>query len=129
MTQAYTGRQVPLNVAVSEAQAVVVGELLKSGNVEMGGPGQAYYDGARIRVVEALSGEVKPELTIAYTCQKIPEQSAEAEPQEGELYLFFLTLRNDGTWRANKIDVASPSNKATVKKLIEGSPPARSIKP
>lgn len=120
MSQTYTGRQFPFNVAVSEAQAVIIGELLKSGNVQMGGPGQAYYDGAKVKVIETLSGEVEPELTFAYTRQTIPEP-AEAELQEGERYLFFLTLRSDRTWMARKIDIANPENVATVKGIIEGS--------
>jgi hypothetical protein len=116
----YTGRQIPLEDAVLEAQVVVIAQVLKSGNVEMGGPGEAYYDGARIRVVEALAGDVTPELTIAYSCQTIPESTFEAKLLEGDIYLFFLTLENGGTWRAKKIEVASQSKEATVKKKLEG---------
>jgi len=116
----YTGREIPLADAALEAQVVVIAQLLTSGNVEMGGPGQAYYDGARISVVEALAGEVTPELTIAYACQTMPESSFEAKPLKGDLYLFFLTLENGGTWRAKKIEVASQSNQTTVRKKLEG---------
>jgi len=129
MDQAYTGRKIPLNEAVSGAKAVVVGEFLQAGRVEMGGPGQAYCDGARIKVIQTLLGEVKPELSIAYSRQTLPEQSAEAEPKEGGLYLFFLALRKDSTWKANKIDAATPGNKEAVRKLIEGSIPARGTRP
>jgi hypothetical protein len=114
----YSGRQIPLENAASEAQVVVIAEVLSSGKVEMGAPGQAYYDAARIRVVEALAGDVTPELTIAYTCQTIPESVFETKPSEGQLYLFFLIQESPGTWRAKKIVVANESNQATAKKKL-----------
>jgi len=86
----------------------------------MGGPGEAYYDAARIRVMEALAGDVTPEMTIAYSCQTIPESTFEAKPVEGDTYLFFLNLENGGTWRAKKIEVASQSNQTMIRKKLEG---------
>ena len=122
INMAHTGRQISIEAAVSEAHVIVIAELLNAGRIHMGAPGQSYYDGAVIRVVETLAGKTTGDLTITYTRQTIPESIAEAQPREGGRYLFFLTVRSDGTWRAIKIDDASDENKARSIKALRTAP-------
>jgi hypothetical protein len=123
MEEYFTGRFIAVKVALATSHLVLISQVTNPGVADAGAPGQAYFDKASIRVVKLLKGETKEkELAIAYTCQKLPESSAEKEPETGGTFIFFLELRKDRTLKAIKILRATDDNVEQVTEALEDQP-------
>ena len=120
MEEHYTGRSVDISEAVGMAQNIVVAVVKDVGAASPGAPGQAYYDNAKIGVVESLRGTLEGEVTISYTLQTLPEEISEAAPSVGGEYLFFIQTRPDESLRAIKILQATEDNLDCVKAALGG---------
>jgi len=120
MEEYFTGRFISVKAALANSRLVLIAQLTDPGVADAGAPGQAYFDRAAIRVVRLLKGETKDkELTIAYTCQRLPESSAEREPETRGTFIFFLELRSDKTLKAIKILRATDDNVELVTAALE----------
>jgi hypothetical protein len=115
MEEHFTGRAMTIEEATATATDVAVGEMLEPGQPDVGAPGQAFYDGARLHVIRTLSGPVPNaggtpappaaarEIAFSYTQQRLPPSLAEAIPAKGGTFVFFLVKKSDGAYRAIKI--------------------------
>jgi hypothetical protein len=97
------GRNLTVEEAARDAEAVVVADLIELGQAEPAAVGKSYFGGARIRVVETLRGTAARKTAITFLCQTFPEDQRERPPAKGERLLFFLRKTSDGLYRAVKI--------------------------
>jgi hypothetical protein len=86
------GSRVSIQEAVSRAQIIVVTEVTDLGSAKLGPPGVARHLGVKLKPSRGLKGGTGTrELTLeSLEIQKPPKEAAEAAPEKGAEYLFFI---------------------------------------
>jgi hypothetical protein len=116
--QHFIGRSVSLEDARASADTIVVARITHQGSIDLGPPGAAYYFNVKIDIQRTLYGNLTGGQTISFISQTMPEPIAESVPPLGELFLFFLSSQDDGTFRAIKALPATYENVRLVEQTI-----------
>ena len=120
MKKQYIGHTVDAQTAREKADAIVVAEVIDSGTLEVGPPGQALHCNAKIKIVTRVKGNVKGSQTITFFSRNAPVAVAEQTPEPGQRFLVFLQEPSRGVFHAIKMLPATEQNLKNI-----GSPSKR----
>lgn len=101
----YTTDSLTQEQAFQKADIVLIGRITHLGISEPEGPGQAYFQGTKIEILNVEKGNfVEPEAAINYQVWSIKNRQIVAKPEAGKQYKFYVSvLQNGKTLKAIKI--------------------------
>ena len=108
MEPKHPGTGIRTRDAIEQTAIVVSGTLMDAGTLSPGPPGAHRIDNAKFRVEEVLTPTTAAPLqsgtlALSYLRQVVPASVAEAEPQPGNRYVLFCTLKPGRRLHALKI--------------------------
>ena len=98
------GNEIDIQVAVDDANLVVVAKFIDLGQQHPAAPGQCYFENTKVRVFEILKGTAGHEhLFVSFPAQLLPDDQAVTVPEIGESWILFLTHNSEDKYQAFKM--------------------------
>jgi len=101
----FPGSNISIEEAYSNAAAVVEGVVTDEGIVSPGSPGEACYEGVKLKVTQGYKGSFKTDetVTVDVHVRTLPANTAEIAPKKDDTLFLFVESREGKSDRANKI--------------------------
>ena len=103
--------------AFKKATAVFEATVMDQGLVSPGPPGEAHYEGMRIKVTHNFKGQRHGEMLIDLSVKTLPLNESESVPQKGDAVIVFVGGDAVATNRVLKILLSTPENRDSVQRI------------
>jgi hypothetical protein len=105
--------------------ATVIGKFISLGYGGTDEPGTAFFEQAKVAVINSLEGSLSGTITASYSVRSFPVAEKESAPITGIRYIMFIETLGPNEHEIRKLLAATDENIALVKTIISTPKQAR----
>lgn len=117
----FPGSSSSIDAAYSNATSIIEGIVTDEGVISPGPPGEACFEGVKIKVVQGYKGSFRTNETVTANVfiRTLPASMAETAPKSGETLICFIENKAGKPDRLNKILAATRETRDAIRVLVQ----------